>query len=130
MTRRRVLYGLFAVTLIVLVGGWAVWREITKPEPVRAYERLRLGMTKDEVIDTIGAPPGPFPKYDERPSLTLIRESGRNYGRPPSCVAVKWTWPTHQIVVVFDDGIAVGQNLYEIDTPPSLLDRVRKFLGL
>jgi hypothetical protein len=45
LTRRRLLILLLATLLIVPAGAWAVWGAATKPEPVRAYERLRLGMT-------------------------------------------------------------------------------------
>jgi hypothetical protein len=135
LTRRRLLICLLIATLLIVpVAGWVVWREITKPEPVRAYERLRLGMTHEEVQTAIGAPQEDFdlPWGD----LTIIREIGlpSAHLRDLSGFATgdQWFWDDFCIWVVFDDrGQAVG--LYLIDTgnrPPSVLEQLRAWVGL
>src|SRR5262245_19328208 len=140
--RRRLLIGLLIATaLIVTASGWAVWQEIMKPEPVRAYDRLRLGMTLSEVEQVIGAPPG---EYDDatliRASMTFmhtLRESGISDQIAYESVAndrgglelQHWTWDDYCIEVALDDkGKVVGYYLLERPEPlfrPSLLGRVR-----
>jgi hypothetical protein len=147
MTRRSVLCGLLlSSALLASIVGWGAWRAIAKPGPVRAYERLRLGMTLSEVEQVIGAPPG---EYDDatliRSSMTFIytlRESGISDQIAYKSVAngrgglelQHWTWDDYCIEVALDDkGTVVGYYLLERPEPlfrPSFLGRVRAFIGL
>jgi hypothetical protein len=140
--RRRLLILLLATLVIVPVAGWVVWRAATKPEAVKAYERLRLGMTKGEVEKAIGMPPGYYRSY---PRVGIqdgnyVRQIGPMpdaAGRPISSLPYyegtveRWTWDDFWIWVAFgEDGKAVGFYLLEPHQPPTLLERVRKWLGL
>ena len=125
--RRRIVIALVIVALVALPAiGWVVWREIKKPEPVRAYKRLRLGMTRDEVEAAIGVAPR-HPSWEEFENSTPLRASDM---LPPH-LGEFWTWDGYWISVNFgQNDTAVGLYLYKSGGPPSLLDRVWEFLGL
>jgi hypothetical protein len=143
--RRRLLIVLIATALIVSAGGWLGWRAIAKPQPVRAYERLRLGMTKNQVDAAIGMPPGWYtePKLGgimSGPHVHYVRASGIPSVSLPTVddrdtplTLEQWTWDDYWIRVAFDeDGKAVGCYLLESSGPGydwSLLDRLRAFVG-
>src|SRR5262245_36009970 len=145
LTRRRLLIGLLIATmLIVPAGGWAVWRAIAKPAPLRAYERLRLGMTLTEVEEAIGAPPGIHtdisPAFLARRFPQHVRESGLPSETAEAdwvhakLTVERWSWEEYSINVAFDDdGKAVGYYLLQWPgewPQPSFLDRLRQFVGL
>jgi hypothetical protein len=58
MTRRRVLCGLMlGSAVLACVGGWLVVR----PRSMQSrFEQVRKGMPLEEVIRTVGAPPGNY----------------------------------------------------------------------
>jgi hypothetical protein len=141
LTRRRLLICLLIATLLIVpIGGWVVWRALYVPEPVRAYERLRLGMTREEVTQAIGMPQGNYGSRDLPlgmiASTSVNREAGlsqADLGRRWTEVILEvWTWDEYWIAVAFDfNGTAVGHYLYDCTyAPPSLLDRLRQFIGL
>lgn len=153
MTRRRwVFLGLAAVLLLGLASCllWPV------PRAVRAYERLRLGMTQQEVEAAIGEPPSEksrFP-YMSRGSAVarivpftgdVVRENGvpyRNLEEPsgesesatPTVLPFTgWQWNDHeQLWVAYDRSEQViGYYLVKPwPYPPTLLERVRTRVGL
>jgi hypothetical protein len=145
MTRRRLLCGLlFASAVLVCVVGW---RAIYAPGHVRAYERVRLGMTLAEVEAAIGAPPGWYaePKLGgitSGPFGEYIRESGvpsksllnPQYRESAGITVEQWIWDDYWIEVALDkDGKAVGYYLLESSGPrfrSSFLARLRAFIGL
>lgn len=123
--------GLLAV--LVGVAGW--WLRPTDPIGPRAFERIQLGMTEEEVEAVIGLPAG---KHTERRGV-WSKEVGmkgwefvdpRIMGLIPS---YKWWDGTdYQIIVGFDlEGQVIGVYLYVVTTPePSFLDRLRTRFGL
>jgi hypothetical protein len=144
LTRRRLLIGLLiAMALIAPVVCWSVWRAISLPRPIRAYERIRLGMTPDEVERAIGMPPGefaPLTAYMSRGYPQYIRESGLPSETADAewvharMTVQRWRWEEYAIYVAFDeDEKAVGYYLLQWPgawTPPSFFDRLREFVGL
>ena len=140
ITRQRFVIGVVIVTLAaVLAFTWVGWREVTTPEPVRAYERLRLGMTKDEVINAIGVPPGNYTNNESgRTYFERIRESGMPFEklRSASVTVELWMWKDHSISVAFDEAEKTAgfylfwMTDYSQPYQPSFIDRVREFLGL
>ena len=143
--RRRALLGLLIATLVIVPAGWAVWRAITKPKPVRAYERVRLGMTLAEVTEAVGLPPGLYaaPIGNTYFSYELVSQAGFPYASLPSIhdeqaeiglSVERWFWDEGMLWVAFDKaGKSVGcYLLYHVPpwSRPSFLDRVRAFIGL
>jgi hypothetical protein len=131
-TKRRLLICLIATLLLVPVVSWIVLREAIKPEAVRDYERLRLGMTVDEISDTIDMSTW---DYDSLPSswieLRCIREAGLPSDYLRHRIGSCWHRGDYLIWAVFDeDGKAVGLYLCNDRRQPSLLDRLRQFIGL
>jgi hypothetical protein len=127
--------------ILALAGlpiGWFGWRQIDVPGPLRAYERIRLGMTRDEVETAIGTEP--YRGVILSPGrLKYVRETGlpaasvRNRAERATELTVEtWTWDESWIVVAFDArGKAVGFYLLESGRqPPSLLQRLTKWVGM
>jgi hypothetical protein len=93
MTRRRLLLFAMLVVLVLLgVGGWLAFRP----------ERIRQGMTRDEVEAILGPPDGRMIAEN----LTLV-------------------WKD-RVVIEFDDANCVR----EVSWPPSIFDGLRGFLRL
>jgi hypothetical protein len=126
------------VALAGLVIGWIGWRWIDVPVPLRAYERIRLGMTREEVETAIGREP--YRGVILSPGfLHYVRETGLPAAsirhpaeRSAELTVETWTWDESWIVVAFDDGgKAVGFYLLEsARQPPSLLERLTKWVGM
>jgi len=122
--------------LALLVACCCVGLVVVEPyfhEPVRAYHRLKLGMTRAEVEEVIGKPPvdlSPAPFYID--FMPQIRESGIPRSKLYSVVGCRiavWTWPDYQVGVAYDQSDSVvGYYLVELDRP-KLLDRLRTYLG-
>jgi hypothetical protein len=87
-------------------------------------------MTPTEVTQAVGVP-SRNPEYLELIGAALVRESGAAFDPRGTATMEYWTWTDYWIAVVFDEnGIAVGKYLYEIGTQPSLLERLRKWVGM
>jgi hypothetical protein len=144
LTRRRLLIGLLiAMAPIAPVVCWTVWRAISLPRPIRAYERIRLGMTPAEVERAIGMPPGEFAPLTASMSRgypQYIRESGLPSETADAewvhakVTVQRWRWEEYAIYVAFDEEQkAVGYYLLrwpDAGAPPSFFDRLREFVGL
>jgi hypothetical protein len=99
MTRRRLLLLASLVALVLLgVGGWLAF----------GPERIRRGMTRDEVEAILGPPDGRMLAIERTPikDETLV-------------------WKDRRIVIEFDD----LNRVQEVTGPPSLLDNVRGKFG-
>ena len=150
LTRRRFVTVLLIATPFLPFIAWFVWWSVFSPFPVRAYERLRLGMTPMEVEKAIGVPPGRYDEWEPpRGGITSgqfgidLRESGLPRASLPhsfpewrdsDLTIERWVWDDFWIWVVFDkDEKVVGFYLLKSSGPthsPSLLDRLRQFIGL
>jgi hypothetical protein len=129
------------VLLLLVLGAGGVWVVIRDPEPVRAYERIKLGMTLEEVELTIGMPAsnygsgpwsGVMPLYENSvaASRLLTMETGLPLGIDrPSLAYADWTWDDYWIKVAFENGRVIGYYLLQ-EHQASFLNRMRQFLGL
>jgi hypothetical protein len=114
-TRRRLIAG--TVVLVLLAGiviGRIVWRQLTVPAPVLAYERIRVGMTLAEVENAIGASK---PHYSSGSVET-------------------WMWDQCWISVEFGkNGKVLRTDLCQAGPPPTpysptFFERMRALIGL
>ena len=109
MTRRRVLCGLLLLSAVLACfGGW-LWI-VNAGKPTRAkFEQVQEGMTREEVIRIVGGPPGDY---------TI---DGADFWRCDDGLLVVW----------FDiSGRAVQKDVEIIPRPPTLTERIRRWLGL
>jgi hypothetical protein len=112
------------VLLVAVATSLAlVWFE--RQYPCRAtFERVRAGMTREEVIATVGGPPGDY--TNGRSVSYLISRIGL-WG-PET-----WASEDADLCVCFDDDDrATEVRVHEplLNPPPPLLDRLRTRLGL
>jgi hypothetical protein len=114
---------LVAVTLLVAIisGGWFVFvltQETDHPLGRRNYQRIRVGMTRDEVGEILGASPGVTGQATEQLTFVELVEQegpvdtfGGLAGKPEV-----WFSERGQIIVKFDtwdrSGRVVGKQLY------------------
>ncbi len=138
-----------AVVILILTSVWLLpW---LMPFPVRAYERLQVGMTAAEIEAVIGLPPGDYSgrdSFQQRsrhcPSVMAkgIRVTDVRYfdGRPSISSPAKfntvsWTWEEYGIVADFDESkegdkaFHIALRKYLSFDRPSLFDRLKETLG-
>jgi hypothetical protein len=117
--RRRRWLALVPVTVLV-AAAWALWP--TGPRLCRAtFDRVEEGMSRGEVIATVGRPPG---VYSDRPTLPPIFD--RTWGMYDE-------WVAHDATMrVYFDGSGRAYYVEVTDAPPrpSLLSRLRSRFGL
>jgi hypothetical protein len=122
MTRRRVLCGLlFASAVLACFAGW-LWMASGPRVTMARFRRVKEGMSREEVIRTVGGPPGDYTRdgnmYKPLKGLFVGFEG--------------WGCDDGLLLVAFDDGgtatrVVVGDNTIE---PPTLTERIRRWLGL
>ena len=78
MKRRRVIIWSVALAVVGVVFFVIMPRS---PRPcLSTFEQVRKGMTRDEVVATVGGPPtarGPWPSLQQKLGLTVIRDEWR-----------------------------------------------------
>jgi hypothetical protein len=81
--------------------------------------RVHEGMTRDQVIEAVGEPPGNYARY------TAYAETG--LGLPDRYLA--WYWDEGRLYVWFDDDRKAHHVLFDANrNPPSTWDRLRSWL--
>jgi hypothetical protein len=68
-----------AVVAMMAAAAYALWPRGPRP-CLATFEQVRTGMTRDEVIATVGGPPtarGPWPSLQQKLGLTVIRDEWR-----------------------------------------------------
>jgi hypothetical protein len=112
---------LVAVTLLAAIAcaGWFVLtQEPDHPLGRRNYRRIMAGMTRPQVEEILGGPPGVMGQAPEQPSFValveqegLVNALGALEGKP-----AVWYSDRGQIVVMFDDwdqsSRVIGKQLY------------------
>src|SRR5262249_22286451 len=112
--RRRIFWS--ATGLLVLAASWLLWNWLIPPFPIRAYERLRLGMTQEEVETAIGLPPGYYDGVGPMPVsmsgiVSIFREAGlpsnklsdaRNANDDSRVTIQFWVWEDYCIWTACD----------------------------
>jgi outer membrane protein assembly factor BamE (lipoprotein component of BamABCDE complex) len=119
--RRRRWLGLLLVAALAAVGA-ALLRP-TGPRPCRAtFEQVREGMAREEVVATVGGPPG---VYSDRPEWVPFFD--QTYGMDE-----KWVAHDSTLRVYFSES-GRASHVEVADPPPddrSLVSRLRARLGL
>jgi hypothetical protein len=103
MTRRRILCGLLLASVVLACfagwlvrGPWSMWAR---------FEQVKEGMTREEVIRTVGLPPGHY--------------SNSGYGETPPEVRFEhgleeWSCDDGVLMVQFDDR-GTAKEVYVLD---------------
>jgi hypothetical protein len=141
------------ITVALGVGVWFLW---PAQFPIRAYERVRLGMTRDQVEAIMQKAPTQelyYPTGDELwPRPVFITSDGRvirEIGYPARWVVGvgteeqlagfekarldDWMFGDYEIWVTYDSAErAVGCDVidFPVIVAPTFLDRIRTWLGL
>jgi hypothetical protein len=116
MTRRRVLCGLLLLSAVLVCGaGWLVLA--SGPRATRArFQQVKEGMSREEVIRMVGRPTEDYSRHHDRPAHGYIHE--------------RWLCDDGGLNIVFDDADrVVAFQVSELD-PPTLTERIRRWLGL
>jgi hypothetical protein len=121
MTRRRLLCGLLlASALLACFGGW-LWVASGSRVSLVRFERVKKGMSREEVIRTVGGPPGDYSAERGGPFCKgLLPEHER------------WICDDGELFVRFDeDDTAAHLEVFDALRPtPTLSVRIRRWLGL
>lgn len=139
MVKRRPLLTLAALLTLLLAVAYPSWAWWMTPEPVKAYGRIRLGMTPAEVEAAVGVPPGWQIPFDLNPPSPYLPGQSETRGVPwvdfkelPGSNSDQWIWENHIILVGYSEqGTAVGIYLTETGVGSrDILTRLRSWLGL
>jgi hypothetical protein len=119
MTRRRLLCGLLlASAVLVCFAGW-LWMRDPGVTGAR-FEQVKKGMTREEVIRTVGGPPG---DYQTIGFSIAVRA-------PDTPIYSSWVCDTGYLFVEFDEhGVATDVRLHTSNAE-TLTERIRRWLGL
>jgi hypothetical protein len=147
MTSRWLLWSGAAVAVCIALAVAWVFLPQERIGPA-AYDRIKVGMTRQQVEGIIGLPTGDYytgprsPSSMSGPYGTLNKEAGvrrsdlsdgpRGFAsRDGRRVKLEQWWGDNYIVEVGfgEDGAAVGCDLYDVDPPlhPDLLTRLRSW---
>ena len=123
MTRRRVICGLLlASAVLACFAGWFVIANARRVTRSR-FEQVKKGMTREEVIRTVGGPPGDYAGRD----VILSGFPGRSLDYET------WVCADGELLVLFDDaGTATEVAVLDVEDPlgpPTLTERIRQWLG-
>jgi hypothetical protein len=127
MTRRRLLCGLLlASAVLACFAGWLLVIA-SGPRVTRSrFEQVKKGMSREEVIRTVGGPPGNYSLRgtDSRglPMPTHRSIDPKHYEN--------WLCDDGRVLVFFDDADRVDEVMFYDRSPPTLAERIRHWLGL
>lgn len=135
----RLRWPLLVLGLLAVLSGAACWLFLpSDPIGPRAFERIRLGMTKEEIETVIGFPAG---NYQHSSMVfrwiyaTKVSEEGPAEFELIGLQSEEWYGDSYRIKVVLDaDKKVVAAFLYKADpdytVKVSLLNQLRAWLGL
>lgn len=115
-TNRRTWSGLAAAALLIVAAalGWFVLTgEPDHPLSRQNYQRIKAGMTRREVEQILGGPPGVIGRAPEGPwFVALVEQEGptNSLGTLDGIPAI-WSGARGQILVMFDTGDQSGRVL-------------------
>jgi hypothetical protein len=121
MTRRRLL--ILAACFAAVGAAW--WMLLPVSEAERAYDRIQLGMTYDEVEAAVSKP-NVEPSFETFETVMNLRGTAST---STTGIIAYWTWDNRWLITVkFDENDkAAGFYLFG---PPTPLYRMWRFLGL
>ena len=121
MTRRRVLYALLLSSVLLLgLGCWLVMASRSSRITRARFEQVEKGMSREEVIRTVGGPPGDYTSEGRNPIFLHRRPD--NY-----CL---WFCDDGRLIVLFDDADNVESFSVSKFDPPTPTELIRIWLGL
>jgi hypothetical protein len=129
--------------LLVCLAAAGTWVLLREPDQVRAYHRLRLGMTRSDAIAAIGMAPGDYTSHPTEFDWEVVEKTGLPYEGLIGLITEKqnrvpgsdkrlegWMWDEIAIAVAFDeDGEVIGYCLLK-DGRLSFWDLLRANLSL
>jgi hypothetical protein len=125
-TRRRLLLTLAVTLTAVVLGAWLLW---PSPSAITEenYDRLRPGMTLEEVEALLGGPAGNYGYHGTR--IVQTRDD-IDVPRVHQCRYLQWVGARHMIGIQFDaEDRVIGKDLGEV-TPLPLWRRPLSWLRL
>jgi hypothetical protein len=118
MTRRRLLCGLLLASVVLACfAGWLVIASGPRVSRAR-FERVKEGMSREEVIRTVGGPPG---DYSSGPALSYPAAFSGYH---------RWLADDGELLVLFDVTDTAANVVMLPGTQPTLTERIRRWLGL
>ena len=119
MTRRRFLCGLLLLSVVLACfTGW-LWMASGPRITRERFEQVKKGMSREEVIRTVGGPPGNYSPLRAVPMLTPHREDFD-----------EWICDGGYLVVFYDDANKAALVEIRRIASPTLTERIRHWLGL
>lgn len=123
--RRRLALGLLVLASVALLGLWAFWPHRLSPNDV---SRVRVSMTRAEVIEALGQPPDTEGPESQMFARSAAAPTGAPDRAGPSVWVAVWDCQGGWIVVFFEDNhvasAKVGYRQQE-----SLWDRLGRGMG-
>lgn len=138
---KRLRWPLLLLGLVAVLVGVVYWLLLPAgPIGPRAFHRIQLGMTEEEVEEVIGGPAG-FYFQNQPPPKDILQyyfptsaiQKGQPYIKEDEYQTRNWYGNEFMITVTFDlDRRVTGVCLSECIFPPpaNFLDRLRAWLGL
>jgi hypothetical protein len=118
MTTRRFFFGLlFALVILACFAGW-LWIASVPRVTLAKFERVNKGMSREEVIRTVGSQPA---KIADVP--------GQLYIEPDASLDI-WACEEGMLLIHFDDNGIAARVAVERTQPPTLIEKIRHWLGL
>jgi hypothetical protein len=118
MTRRRLLFGFVFASAALVCFACLLWLATPRRPTLARFEQVTKGMSRDEVMRTVGGPPTKIPGVSEQ----LFIE--------PDVSLDVWACEDGMLLVHFDDdGTAARVSVAPLQ-PPTFIDRIRRWLGM
>jgi hypothetical protein len=122
MTRRRILFGLLLASAVLACGvGW-LWVASRPRLTVARFKQVKEGMSREEVIRTVGRPPGDYSN-----GLCITPATGLRFWHH-----AQWLCDDAELAVRFD-GAEKATEVVVLDVvnlgPPTFTERIRRWLG-
>jgi outer membrane protein assembly factor BamE (lipoprotein component of BamABCDE complex) len=118
MSRRHFLCGLaLASAVLACFAGWLVRGQRVS---LARLGQVKIGMSREEVIRTIGVPPGDYSNGQRKGAGGSPCLEDRAYQ--------SWLYNNAELVVYFDDAGKVDHCF--VLPKPTLTERIRRWLGL
>ena len=115
---RRIRYclGVMILAAIVVIIYWWIYPRFPLGVSERAYNWIRIGMTREEVAFLVGRSPGYVPENPETFEFIRLRRHGRQIAREGATTSERydfWGNGHFSIIVYLDErGRVVGKELW------------------
>jgi outer membrane protein assembly factor BamE (lipoprotein component of BamABCDE complex) len=125
MTRRRILCGLLLASAVLACGVSVLLIANARKMTRAKFEQVQVGMSRAEVIRTVGGPPGDYSNGGSLYYTVYLDLQTTDYQH--------WLSDDGHLAVYFDDA-NTATNVVVCDVPdfgpPTFTERLRRWLGL